>query len=125
MQQPQTLTEALKRFQAEGFVERFRPHPDGLHALDAGALLRPESMVIRGVRRFEDEVDPGDQAILFALECRETRLRGTCTVTYGPRMCPDEARVVQRLPKACPRDLDGGGPISASRPEKSSGRASA
>ena len=49
------------------------------------------------VTRFECISDPADEAIVFALHCREDGIKGTYTVPFGPGMGALDAKMMHRL----------------------------
>jgi hypothetical protein len=100
----ETLREALARLERRGFVEAFRPTPDGELALAGQAPVAPETLVVEETVRFEGESDPEDMAVLFALRTPDGHLRGTFVASYGASMDPASAEVMHRLPPELPRD---------------------
>jgi hypothetical protein len=57
-------------------------------------------MRVAAVLRFEGETDPDDEAIVFALECKEHGVKGTYTVAYGSNTPPADIDLVRRLGSA-------------------------
>lgn len=93
----ETLREALERLVRRGSTVALRARPGGLLEREGEGALAPETLVIDEVVRFEGESDPGEEAVLFALRARDRRFRGTFVATYGTRIDPDCAAVIQRL----------------------------
>jgi hypothetical protein len=103
----ETLTEAVERLARAGYTASFRPEGGALRAGGAGAHA-PEAIDVEEVVRFEGESDPGDEAILFALRCRDDGVRGTWAVGYGPGTPAADAELVRRLSLAGRRVRRGG-----------------
>ena len=93
----ETLSEAVVRLAAAGFLDSFVPEDGRLRALMARRLFFPEELVVEEVVRFEGDSDPGDEAILFALRSHPGDVRGTFATGYGATLDPASAEVVRRL----------------------------
>ena len=93
----ETLSQAVDRLTALGYTDYFLAEPDGLRAIVAGILYRPEALVIEEVARFEGISDPADEAIVLALHCREDGIKGTYTVPFGRGMGALDAEMMHRL----------------------------
>ena len=93
----ETLSQAVDRLTAHGYTDAFRAEPDGMRAVVAGILYRPELLIVEEVARFEGISDPADEAIVLALHCREDGVKGTFTVPFGPGMGALEAEMMRRL----------------------------
>jgi hypothetical protein len=99
----ETISEALARLDAAGFIDAFRAEPGVLRALAAARSFAPESLVVEEVRRFEGESDPDDMAIVFALRSAAGDVRGTFTSAYGPKLAdPAAAEMLRRLARPDP-----------------------
>ncbi len=93
----ETVSEALDRLTVAGYEDSFRAEPDGLRAVVAGTLHRPESLVVEEIVRFEGISDPADEAMVLALHCREDGIKGKYTVPFGPGIGALDAEMVHRL----------------------------
>jgi hypothetical protein len=93
----ETLSGAVSRLSAAGYTDDFRAEPEGLRAVVAGCLHRPESMCIDEVVRFEGITDPADEVIVFALRCETHGTKGTYVIPYGPAVPETDAEMVRRL----------------------------
>jgi hypothetical protein len=100
----ETLSQAVDRLTAAGYTDDFRAEPDGMRAVVAGVIYRPESLAIEEVVRFEGISDPADEAIVFALHCREDGIKGTYTVPFGPEMGALDAEMIRGLRNTTPRE---------------------
>jgi hypothetical protein len=77
-----TLAGATSELASRGFTEHFTLANGRLLGLQSGKEFRPDEVRISEYRRFEGASDPGDMAILYALETR-SGLRGTLTDAFG------------------------------------------
>ena len=66
----ETLSEAVDRLTAAGYEDSFRAEPEGLRAVAAGVLHRPESLVVEEIVRFEGISDPAAEAADLPAACR-------------------------------------------------------
>jgi hypothetical protein len=94
---PESMTEALQRFQARGFTHELRADRGLLREVATGQLHEPEQLGIAELVRFEGSSDPDEMAILFALEIQPGRPLGTYSTVYGPGTPPEDAEIVRRL----------------------------
>jgi hypothetical protein len=93
----ETLTEAIERLRAQGFLTDFSAVPGGrLRCEQCGSEFDAAQLHIDEIVRFEGASDPGDESILFALSgpCGHAGLYSTA---YGPDATPEDAAVVAVL----------------------------
>jgi hypothetical protein len=93
----ETLTEAIARLRAQGFLSDFSAVADGrLRCEVCGAEFDPAELRVDEIVRFEGASDPGDESILFALSgpCGHA---GLYSAAYGPSATPEDAAVVAVL----------------------------
>ncbi len=93
----ETLSDAVDRLTAAGYEDSFRAEPDGLRAVVADVLHRPESLVVEEIVRVEGISDPADEAMVLALHCGDDGIKGTYTVPFGPGIGALDAEMVRRL----------------------------
>lgn len=94
----ETLSEAMNRLRGAGYTVEYRAMPNGMLRCDACDTEHdPADLVIDETVRFEGDTNPGDEAILVALQC-ECGARGLFSAAYGPDTTPEEAQVLQALP---------------------------
>jgi hypothetical protein len=91
-----TLASAVDGLTRRGFTEHFRAVDGGLRVLDTGETLRSEDLVIREVHRFEGISDPGDMAVVYAVESK-SGLRGTLTDAFGVYADPAMGTVLEDI----------------------------
>src|SRR5215813_4446435 len=91
-----TLAETLDHLNRRGFTGHFGVMADGLREFGTGATFRATELRICDCFRFEGISDPGDMAIVYAIESR-TGVRGTlvdaCGVYSNPAISEFMARV--------------------------------
>jgi hypothetical protein len=93
----ETLTEAIERLRARGFLSDFSAVEGGrLRCGQCGTEFDPATLQIDEIVRFEGTSDPGDESILFALSgpCGHA---GLYSAAYGPDATPVDAEVVASL----------------------------
>ncbi len=64
----ETVSEAISDLKKRGYTLDFNLEENALICLEPSLRLHPEQFHIHEVHRFEDNTDPDDQAILFAIE---------------------------------------------------------
>lgn len=64
----ETVSEAISDLKQRGYTLDFNLEENALICLEPSLRLHPEQFHIHEVHRFEDNTDPDDQAILFAIE---------------------------------------------------------
>ncbi len=100
----ESLSQAVDRLTAHGYTDGFRAEPDGMRAVVAGILYRPELLVVEEVARCEGISDPADEAIVLALHCKEDGIKGTYTLPFGPGTGALDAEMMHRLRNATTRE---------------------
>lgn len=93
----ETLTDAIVRLRARGFVRDFSAVAGGrMRCSECGREFDPATLQIDEIVRFEGESDPGDESILFALSgpCGHA---GLYTMAYGPDAAAEDVAVVAAL----------------------------
>lgn len=95
----ETLSEAITRLSAAGYVQNL--YADGRHLVcgDCKTRFDPSTMTVDEIVRFEGASDPDDQAILYGLTSDHGH-RGLYSVAYGPNTPIDDSRVLNALPDA-------------------------
>src|SRR5262245_33604716 len=78
------LTEAgaIDALARRGFTNSLSVVADQLRNVETGEIFRPRDVVVREYCRFEGVSDPGDTAIVYAIETR-SGTRGTVIDAYG------------------------------------------
>jgi copper chaperone CopZ len=93
----ETLTEAMRRLRANGYVHDLRAAEGGnLSCGTCESLSDPENVAIAETVRFEGDSNPDDEAILLALSCPGGCL-GQFSAAFGPTAAALDTKVLQRL----------------------------
>jgi len=93
----ENLSHTVDRLTAAGYTENFKAEENGLRATNTGELYSPDSLVVDEFMRFEGETNPDDEAIVFALRCPKSGVKGTYTVAYGKDMDTLDIDMVHKL----------------------------
>lgn len=94
-----TLSDAIERMAGQGFTEHFQVAGNRLRALEGGKVFAANEVVIRGYDRFEGVSDPGDMAIIYAIESM-TGTRGTLVDAFGVYSDPLVSAFLDKVPIA-------------------------
>ncbi len=93
----ETLSHATTRLAAAGFDEDYVARGDRLVCGRCGDRHDPADMTIIEIVRFEGLSDPGDEAIVYALDAGCGH-RGLYVAAYGPTATADDIAVAALLP---------------------------
>ncbi len=78
-----SLSEAIESVKKDGYIKNFMANEEGLLNIDTNKTYGPQDVKISNFYRFEGESDPGDSAILYAIETKDGE-KGILTDSYGP-----------------------------------------
>jgi len=92
----ETLSQATTRLARAGYVENYTARDGRLVGGHGGTSHDPANMVIDAVVRFEGESDPGDEAIVYALDAGHGH-RGIYIAAYGATATADDRAVTTAL----------------------------
>jgi hypothetical protein len=92
-----TLGETIDHLDRQGFTGHFDVIADRLRELGTGVTFRADELRIRDCFRFEGVSDPGDMAIVYAIESL-TGVRGTLVDAFGVYANPVIGEFVARVP---------------------------
>ena len=103
-----TLSDAVRRLQADGYTGNWFATPDHNLACDeTGEVVDPGDVVIDHILRFEGQSDPGDMSILFALQT-PAGSKGLYSAPFGAEMPAEDSEVISRMQhQAADGTLDG------------------
>ena len=90
-----TLTEALDGLKAEGYTADFNLRSDCFEY--AGRRITPAEFHIDSFYRFDDNTDPDDEAILYAISVPAHGLKGTMLSAYGAGAADMNEEMLARL----------------------------
>ena len=77
-----TLASCMNTLYAEGFKENFMVNENRLTHASGERTYAPDEVKVLNFYRFEGESDPGDSAILYAIETSDG-IKGTLSDAYG------------------------------------------
>jgi hypothetical protein len=79
----ETLTEAMAHVRKQGYVEDFNLKQNCLECRDGKYKIFAQDFIVDEFFRFEDNTDPGDQSILYAISSEKYKLKGILINGYG------------------------------------------
>ena len=91
-----TLTEAIQDLKKRGFNRDFNLRDTYIECATTGMQLSPDEFEIAEVHRFEGETDPGDEAVLYAIESKDG-IKGVLVNAYGPYSNPIPDKLIAKL----------------------------
>ena len=77
-----TLSQCMRALQRRGFTVDFRVDQKKLKSPEGDKKYNPEEVSIVDFYRFEGESDPGDSAVLYAIETNDG-VKGTLSDAFG------------------------------------------
>jgi hypothetical protein len=90
MDAPDTVTEATRMLEAEGYDASVALLADGrLRFSGSGSVCDIDEAVVERMYRFEGESDPGDEMVVFGVSYPAAGVRGTLVSAFGPAADPD------------------------------------
>jgi|TARA_R110002110_G_scaffold80326_2_gene209238 hypothetical protein len=92
----ETLSQATTRLTRAGYDENYTARNGRLACGSGGTSRDPAKMAIDEIVRFEGESDPGDEAIVYALDAGHGH-RGLYVAAYGPTATADDIAVAAAL----------------------------
>ena len=92
-----TVTEALKDLKLRGFTIDFNIAFDKIICSDNKVCLNPNEFEIVEVYRFEGDTDPGDENVVYAIESKDSKIKGTMSSAYGMYAESISTEMIQKL----------------------------
>lgn len=83
MENYETVVAALEGLKAKGYTIDFNLSFDKLNCATTGICLNPDEFEITEVHRFEGDTNPDDQDVVYAVESKDGKTKGTITSAYG------------------------------------------
>jgi hypothetical protein len=78
-----TLTDALKDLKARGFSVDFNIAFDKIICSKNETVLNPQEFEIVEVYRFEGDTNPDDEDVVYAVESKDGKVKGSITSAFG------------------------------------------
>lgn len=102
---PSPVRSHVEAFEKGGYPGQFTPEPEGqIRHTGCGAVYDATAALVEEMRRADVSTDPGDQALVVALECGACHKKGTLVVSYGPAASRRDAEVLSRLQRRTRRE---------------------
>ena len=98
MEMPETVTDAVRIFEADGYSADFSVEDAGVHCLVCDAHHAATELRIGRRFRYEGATDPGDSAIVLGVICPTCGAKGIVVSAYGPDADDELLALVERLP---------------------------
>lgn len=92
-----TVTDVLKELKQKGYTVDFNIAFDKLICSDNKICLNPDEFEIVEVFRFEGETNPSDEDVVYAIESKDGKVKGTMTSAYGTYAEATSAEMMQKL----------------------------
>ena len=92
-----TVTEALKDLKLRGFTIDFNIAFDKIICSENKICLNPNEFEIVETYRFEGDTDPGDENVVYAIESKDTKIKGTMLSAYGMYAESASSEMIQKL----------------------------
>ena len=92
----ETVSEAINGLKERGYTLDFNLEENELFCLEPSLKLHPEAFHIHEVHRFDNNTDPDDEAILFAIESNDGH-KGVLLNSYGAKNDIAAGVLVQKL----------------------------
>jgi len=83
MENYSNLIEAINGLKKEGYVEDFNLKRDCIECRDGHYRIFHNEFVIDKYFRFEDDTNPEDQSIIYAISSKKYKLKGILINAYG------------------------------------------
>jgi hypothetical protein len=83
MESYNTLIEAINGLKAKGYTEDFNLRENHIDCHDGQYQLSPDEFKVDAVFRFEDNTDPDDQSVVYAISSEKHKLKGLLVNSYG------------------------------------------
>jgi hypothetical protein len=92
-----TITDALNGLRKNGYVLDFNIAFDKLMCSQNGVCLNPEQFEITNHFRFEGNTDPADEAVVYAVESKDGKMKGVLVSAYGVYSDPVSDEMIRKL----------------------------
>jgi len=92
-----TVTGALKALKAKGYTMDFNIAFDKIICMENNFCLNPHEFEITEVYRFEGATDPGDEDVVYAVESKDGKIKGTITSAFGMYADGVSNEMIQKL----------------------------
>jgi hypothetical protein len=91
-----TVSQAVRGLKARGYTIDFNLENDYIVCLETPLKLKPEEFEITEVYRFEGNSDPGDEAVVYAIESKHGQ-KGIMVNGFGVSADPASDEMIAKL----------------------------
>lgn len=91
------LIEALKDLKARGFTTDFNLAFDSIKCTATGKNLSPAEFEIVEHYRFEENTNPSDSSVIYAIKAKDDSLKGILINAYGTYSDAMDDEMIQKL----------------------------
>lgn len=92
-----TVTDALAGLKNRGYTVDFNIAFDKLICTDNKICLNPGEFEIVETFRFEGDTNPSDEEVVYAIESKDGKIKGSFTSAYGTYAETVSAEMIQKL----------------------------
>mgnify|MGYP003556980219 CR=1 FL=1 len=97
MESYDTVVGALNGLKARGYTINFNIAFDKLMCPDNKVCLNPDEFEITEFHRFEGNSNPADEDVVYAIESKDGKLKGSMTSAYGMYAATVSTEMLQKL----------------------------
>jgi len=92
-----TVTDALKDLKLRGYTVDFNIAFDKITCFKNETTLNPHEFEIVEVYRFEGDTNPDDEDVVYAVESKDGKIKGTITSAFGMYAETVSSEMIQKL----------------------------
>ena len=92
-----TVTDALKELKLRGYTVDFNIAFDKIICSNNEICLNANEFEIVEVHRFEGDSNPSDEEVVYAIESKDGKIKGTLTSAYGTYAETISTEMIQKL----------------------------
>ena len=97
MESYDTVVAALNGLKKRGYTTDFNISFDKLICTETNVCLDPHEFEITEVHRFEGETNPSDEDVVYAVESKDGKIKGTISSAFGPYADSISNAMIQKL----------------------------
>ena len=97
MQTYDTVTSALTGLKNKGYTLDFNISFDNIKCDEQNICLNPNEFEIVEVHRFEGDTNPSDEDVVYAVESKDGKIKGTITSAFGMYADSVSNQMIQKL----------------------------
>ena len=97
MNSTDTVTDALKELKRRGYTIDFNIAFDKIICSNNKICFNPHEFEIVEVFRFEGDSNPSDEDVVYAIESKDGKVKGTMTSAYGMYAETVSSEMIQKL----------------------------